>query len=146
MTYLIHSVERYDLKRKRILEGERKYYINDLAFSNYLKSSFDNGINCKLENYIYQTLSQAGYRIYVGNIYQREIDFVAEKNKQTIYIQVTYLLHSKEVIQREYGNLEKIKDHWPKWVVSLDDFKLPPKGGIEHIHAWQIVDKLEKLS
>lgn len=143
MTYLIHGVSRYDLRGKRILEGERKYYINDLAFSNYFQSAFDNGVNRKLENHVYLALLQAGYKIHVGNIYNLEIDFVAEKNKQIIYIQVTYLLLSEEVIAREYGNLEKISDHWPKWVVSLDDLKFPPKNGIQHIHAWELQEYLK---
>lgn len=142
MTYLIHGIPRYDIKRKRILEGERKYYLNDLGFYNYLMSSFDNGINKKLENYVYQVLLQAGYKVYVGTLYQLEIDFVAEKNQRIIYLQVTYLLHSQEVIAREYGNLEKINDNWPKMVVSLDEVAFPPKNGIEHIPAWQLIDNL----
>ena len=143
MTYLIHGVSRYDVRGKRILEGERKYYLNDLAFHNYFTNAFDDGINRKLENYVYQTLIQAGYQVYVGNLYQKEIDFVAEKQQAIIYIQVTYLLHSKTVIQREYGNLEKINDNWPKWVVSLDEVPFPSKQGIEHIPAWRLAEKLQ---
>jgi predicted AAA+ superfamily ATPase len=90
-------------------------------------------------------LSQAGYEVYVGNLYHLEIDFIAEKNKQRIYIQVTYLLYGSEVIQREYGNLEKIKDSWSKWVVSLDDVVFPPKNGIQHVPAWKIMDYLPSI-
>lgn len=136
-TFLIHSVPRYDLKGKKILEGERKYYLNDLGFSNYLQSSFDNAITRRLENFVYLALLQAGYQIHVGNIYQLEIDFVAKKESKIIYVQVCYLLHDESVIAREYGNLEKIKDNWPKFVVSMDDFNLPSKNGITHIQAWQ---------
>lgn len=138
LTFLIHGAHRYDVKGKRILEGERKYYLNDLGFSNYLQSTFDNNITRRLENYVYNTLLQAGYRVHVGQLYQLEIDFVAEKDQQVIYIQVTYLLHSEEVVEREYGNLEKIKDHWPKWVVSLDEISFPTKNGIRHIPAWEL--------
>jgi predicted AAA+ superfamily ATPase len=145
LTFLVHSVSRYDLKGKKILEGERKYYLNDLGFSNYLHSSFDNGINRKLENYIYQGLLQAGCKIYVGNILNLEIDFVAELNHKKFYIQVTYLLHSEEVINREYGNLEKIRDNWPKLVISLDDVSFPDKDGIQHISAWDFSTFLKKL-
>ena len=113
-------------------------YPNDLGFSNYLQNTFDNNITRRLENYVYTTLLQKGYRVYVGAIYPLEIDFVAEKNQEIIYIQVTYLLHSDEVIQREYGNLEKIQDNWPKWVVSLDDVALPAKEGIRHVQAWEL--------
>lgn len=142
MTYFVHAVSRYDLKGKKILEGERKYYMNDLAYQNYILSKFDNGINKKLENFVYLVLRQAGYKVYVGNFYQYEIDFVAEKNGETLYIQVTYLLHSKEVIEREYGNLDRIKDNWPKWVVSLDDVSFSSNAGIEHVPAWKLVERI----
>jgi len=142
MTFIIHGVSRYDVKGKRILEGERKYYLNDLAFLNYLHSKFDDGINRKLENFVYLALVQSGYRVYVGNIYQLEIDFVAEKDNEVLYIQVTYLLHSQEIIDREYGNLEKIQDSWPKWVVTLDEVSFPSKAGILHVSAWNLLEKL----
>ncbi len=138
LTFLIHSARRYDVRGKKILERERKYYLNDLGFSNYLQNSFENNVTRRLENFVYMTLLQAGYQVYVGNIYQLEIDFIAEKEQEIIYIQVTYLLHSEEVIAREYGNLEKINDHWPKWVVSLDDVAFPVRNGIRHVHAWQL--------
>lgn len=138
LTFLIHAVRRYDLKGKKILDGERKYYLNDIGFSNYLQSTFDNNVTRRLENFVYTTLLQAGYQVTIGNIYQLEIDFIAEKEGQIIYIQVTYLLLSSEVVAREYGNLEKIKDSWPKWVVSLDDMNFPIKNGIRHVHAWEL--------
>lgn len=143
LTFVIHCARRYDLKGKKILEGERKYYLNDLGLSNYLQSSFDNNITRRLENYVYIALLQAGYQVHVGRIYQREVDFIAEKDQQLIYIQVTYLLHTEEVTQREYGSLEKIPDNWPKWVVSLDDVSLPTKNGIRHIQAWTIDKHLD---
>lgn len=137
LTYLIHPVSRYDIKGKKILEGERKYYLNDLGFFNYLQSSFDDGITRKLENYIYKELLQAGCKVNIGNIYNLEVDFVAEFNQKIFYIQVTYLLHSNEVIEREYGNLEKIKDNWPKIVISIDEVSFPVKNGIHHVPAWK---------
>lgn len=140
LTFLIHSARRYDLKGKKILEGERKYYLNDLGFSNYLQNTFDNNITRRLENFVYLALLQAGYQVFIGNIYQLEIDFIAEKNQEKIYIQVTYLLSSDEIIAREYGNLEKIHDHWPKWVVSMDDMQLPAKNGIRHVQAWRFLE------
>jgi predicted AAA+ superfamily ATPase len=143
-TFLIHEASRWDVKGKKILEGERKYYLNDLGFSNYLKSAFDNGITRKLENYVYQALSQAGFNVYVGAIYNLEIDFVAERQNCTYYIQVTYLLHSQEVIDREYGSLEKIKDNWPKLVVSLDEVMFLDKNGIKHMPAWEFANYLDK--
>ena len=145
-TFLIHSVSRYDMKGKKILEGERKYFMNDLGFSNYLQSSFDNGINRKLENFVFQVLAQMGCKIHVGNLYHTEINFVAEINKRILYIQVAYLLHSQAVVDREYGNLEKINDNWPKIVVTLDDVKFPDRAGIQHIPAWKLSEYLEEFS
>ena len=139
LTFLIRSVRRYDLKGKKILEGERKYYLNDLGFSNYLQNTFDNNVTRRLENFVYLQLLQAGYQVYVGNLYQLEIDFIAEKEKQIIYI-----LHSDEVIAREYGNLEKIQDNWPKWVVSLDEVAFPVKNGIKQVPAWQLPAMLNR--
>ena len=78
----------------------------------------------------------------VGTLYHLEIDFIAEKDQKTCYIQVAYLLQNDEVIAREYGNLEKIKDHWPKWVVSMDELRLPAKTGIKHIQAWTLYQYL----
>ncbi len=143
-TFIIHSIPRYDIRAKKILEGERKYYLNDLGFVNYLQNNFDSGINRKLENYVFQTLLQNGFVLYTGNIHKLEIDFVAEKNQTTLYIQVAYLLHDNDVIAREYGNLEKINNHHPRWVVSLDDVSLAPRNGIQHVPAWQLHEKLLK--
>lgn len=143
--FLIRAARRFDLKGKKILEGERKYYINDLGFNNYMRNTFDNNVTRRLENFVYLALRQAGFKVYVGNIFQLEIDFVAEKEHKTIYIQVTYLLHDEKVIEREYGNLARIKDNWPKWVVSLDDIKHPPKEGIEHIQAWELARMLDRV-
>jgi predicted AAA+ superfamily ATPase len=77
-----------------------------------------------------------GFKIYVGNLNNLEIDFVAEKSQQKIYIQVAYLLHNNQTIQREFGNLQKINDNYPKIVVSLDDIKFSDNEGIIHIQAW----------
>ncbi|MSR89043.1 MAG: ATP-binding protein [Candidatus Margulisbacteria bacterium] len=140
--YLIKSIQRYDLKGKKILEGEKKYYLNDLAFQNYFTSSFDIRNSKLLENFVLNHLLIKGYKVYIGKLNDIEIDFVAEKNKKKFYLQVAYILDTEKVIQREYGNLEKIHDHWPKYVVSLDDLTLPPKNGIHHIQAWNISEHL----
>jgi len=138
LTFLVHQAKRYDIKGKKILEGQCKYYLNDLGFSNFLQSSFDNNITRRLENFVYTALIAAGYHVTVGTLYHLEIDFIAEKDQKTCYIQVAYLLQDNAVIAREYGNLEKIKDHWPKWVVSMDELQLPAKTGIKHIQAWAL--------
>jgi len=135
-SYFIHESERYDIKGKKILTGVRKYYLNDLGFKYYLTSSFEFGIGKFLENIIYIELLRRGYKVYTGKIAGKEIDFIAEKNSEKIYIQVAYILPDDHVINREFGNLESIPDNYEKYVVSLDDIQMGNKSGIKHINAW----------
>ena len=138
-SYFIHAINRYDLKGKNILAGEKKYYLNDLSFKYYLSSSFDFAISRYLENIIYLHLRRQGYNVYVGKINNKEIDFIAEKDSRKKYIQVAYLLNSETIIDREFNNLMLIKDNFEKVVVSLDDICFGNKDGIEHINAWDFV-------
>lgn len=142
--FLIQGIDRYDIKGKKILEGEKKYFLNDLGFKKYLTSSFDPALGKLLENYVFKCLDRLDYNIHIGNINGREIDFIAEKPNKKIYIQVAYLITDEEVVKREYGNLEQIHDSWEKIVVTMDDIKLNPKEGIKHIRAIDFEDFLEK--
>jgi hypothetical protein len=137
--YFIHEAERYDIKGKKILYGEKKYYLNDLGFKYFLSSSFDFGVGKYLENAVYLDLRRKGYRVYTGNIGGKEVDFVAEEGKTKKYIQVCYLLADESVIQREFGNLDQIDDHYEKRVISLDDLNLGNRQGIRHINAWEFI-------
>ena len=137
-TFLVHKVEKYQIKGKETIAGNCKYYINDLGFNNYLYQGFGYGIGYKLENLIYLDLLRAGYQIYVGSIKNKEVDFVAIKGERVIYLQSTYLLIDKETIEREYASLEAIEDNYEKIVVSLDDLPLPSKEGIKHVQAWNL--------
>ena len=134
--YFIHDSVRYDLKGKKILKGEKKYYLNDLAFKYYLSSSFDFSIGRYLENVIYMELKRQQYKVYTGKINGKEIDFIAEANGDKKYIQVTYLLSDETVINREFGNLELIKDNYEKLVISLDDINMGNREGVKHVNAW----------
>ena len=136
--YFLHESARYDLKGKRILKGERKYYLNDLSFKNYLTSSFDRGIGKLLENAVFLHYKRHGYEIYTGVSNNKEIDFVAERNGDKKYIQVAYTLADETVIEREFGNLKKINDNYEKMVITLDDITIGNIDGIKHIQAWQL--------
>lgn len=133
-TYILHSCSRYDLKGKKILEWEKKYYLNDLAFNNFFSSSYDVGWGRKLENIIYNHLRLHGYTVYVGYIGDNEIDFVAEKGSKKIYIQVAYLISDEKVFEREFWNLRKIQDNYPKLVLSLDEVLVKDYEGIIHMN------------
>ncbi|MCK5278558.1 MAG: ATP-binding protein [Cyclobacteriaceae bacterium] len=137
-TFLVHEAERFNIKGKEILASSRKYYINDLAFKNYLYSGFEYGFGYMLENIVYLQLINSNYQVYVGYLRNKEIDFIATRNDRTIYIQVAYMLIEKSTIEREYLALERIPDNYEKFVVSLDDIELPEKAGIKHILAWNI--------
>ena len=136
--FFIHESFRYDLKGKRILAGERKYYLNDLSFKYYLNSSFDRGISRYLENAVYLHYKRNGYMIFTGKLKDKEIDFVVEKGDDKKYVQVAYLLADENVIKREFGNLLSIKDNYEKLVVSLDDINLGTIEGIKHVNAWEM--------
>lgn len=137
--YLIHEADRYDVKGKRILSGEKKYYLNDLGFKYYLSSSFDFGVGKYLENAVYLDLKRKGYTVYTGKLRDKEIDFIADKDDIKKYIQVCYLLADESVVEREFGNLEQIADHYEKMVISLDDINLGNRRGIKHINAWEFI-------
>jgi predicted AAA+ superfamily ATPase len=137
--YLIHEADRFDVKGKRILTGEKKYYLNDPGFKYYLSSSFEFGVGKYLENAVFLDLKRKGYTVYTGKIRDKEIDFIAEKDDMKKYIQVCYLLADESVVEREFGNLEQITDHYEKMVISLDDVKLGNRKGIRHINAWEFI-------
>mgnify|MGYP006294015217 FL=1 len=141
-TFLVHQVDRFNIKGKDIVSGNCKYYINDLAFKNYLYPGFEYGLGSKLENLIYLQLLNSGYTIYTGVMRDKEIDFVASKNNRDIYLQVAYLLIDKKTIEREFGELERIPDNYEKFVISLDDLSLQNYKGIKHVLAWQLNDIL----
>ncbi len=142
-TYLIHRVERYNIRGKETIAGVCKYYANDLSFGNYLYKGFPHGVGYNLENLQYLDLLRAGYDVYVGSIKDKEVDFVAQRGERLIYVQSTYLLAEEETIEREYAPLESISDNYEKYVVSMDDLHFPSRGGIEHLRVWEFYEKIK---
>lgn len=130
---IVNSVQRYDLKGKKLLASTEKYYAVDLGLRNAIKTSNEPDFNKLYENIIYLELLSRGYDVKVGKTDDYEIDFIAYKGKERIYIQVCYLLATPETINREFGNLEKINDNYPKYVISGDipDFS---RNGIRHFN------------
>lgn len=137
-TFIFHQAERYNIRGKQVLGGSCKYYLNDLAFKNILFGIMPTDMGYNLENFVYIKLRCLGYDIQVGVLNDFEIDFIAQKADKTIYMQVTYLLSHEKVIEREFGNLLKIKDNHQKYVVSLDEVKFSSFEGIIHIHPWEL--------
>ena len=119
--YIVDKVPRYNLHGKHLFDTNEKYYFADTGLRNLL-SGFNllNDIERLLENAVYHKLIQSGYRVMVGQLQKAEIDFVAERNGERLYVQVCYQLSSQETIDREFGNLLKINDQYPKIVVNMD--------------------------
>ncbi|HAF28344.1 MAG TPA: AAA family ATPase [Bacteroidales bacterium] len=140
--FIIHESPRLAFKTKELLSGERKYYINDLGFRNYLYPDLINDIGAILENVVYLHLKMAGYDTKTGYDSNYEVDFVATKHSEKKYIQVAYLLPNKNTSQREFGALEKIKDNLPKYVVTMDDIVQNSETGIYHEQVWDFIFNL----
>lgn len=128
---VVYSAQRYDIKGKKLLTTNEKYYTVDLGLRNCVKASGEIDYNKLYENIVYLELLYRGYDVKVGKTDDYEIDFVAYKGSDTLYVQVCYLLASAETVEREFGNLERIKDNYPKYVISgdLPDFS---RNGIKH--------------
>ncbi len=141
-SFLIYKSERYNIKGKETLAGNCKYYLNDLSFKNYLYPGFIHGVGYLLENAVYLELLRYGYKVYTGNIKDKEVDFVAIKGEKKIYLQCAYLLTDEQTVEREYSALQNIPDNYSKYVVSLDPLTLPSNNGIQHIQAWKLSEIL----
>ena len=127
-TYMIDRVKRYDIKGKSVFEQQDKYYFEDLGLRNYLcrdKRVLD--IEKVLEGAVYLKLKRSGYEVYVGQLNGKEIDFVARRGDNVLYVQVALQVTGEETYEREFGNLKLIKDNYPKYVVTLD-----PNVGLIH--------------
>lgn len=131
--YLFYQVKRQDLQGKQILATNEKYYIADHGIREAIYGGNMRDINLILENIVYMELLRRGYNVTVGKVKNKEIDFVCEKRNEKIYIQVTYLLASEDTIKREFSIYDEIKDNFPKYVVSLDEFDMS-RNGIKHIN------------
>ncbi|VDN47993.1 ATPase [Petrocella atlantisensis] len=117
--FLVHGIPRYNIKGKEILKTNEKYFMNDLGFrSIYFNNEQD--IGQALENIVYLELRRRGYTIYIGKLEDQEVDFIAEKGSNKIYIQVAYLLAEASTIEREFSVLEAIADNHEKLVLSMD--------------------------
>jgi len=136
---LVHECPRYDIRGKELLAGNRKYYLNDLAYRQYLSSGFESALPQRMENLVYLHFRSQGCAVYVGACRNLEVDFVVENEGRRSYCQVCYLLTGEKVIEREFRSLERIADNHPKSVVSLDEVALGERNGIEHRLLWNIL-------
>ena len=129
--FLFYQVKREDLQGKQVLSSNEKYYIVDHGIREAVFGGNLRDINLILENIVYLELLRRGYQVTVGKAGTQEIDFVCHRQDQILYIQVSYLLASEETIRREFEVYEKIRDNFPKYVLSLDEFDFS-RNGIKH--------------
>lgn len=129
--YLFYQVKREDLPGKQILSSNEKYYIADHGIREAVLGGNTQSIQLILENIVYMELLRRGYSVTIGRVGDKEIDFVCTRQADKIYIQVTYLLASDETISREFGVYDNIRDNYPKYVISLDEFDMS-RNGIKH--------------
>lgn len=136
-TYMIDRVQRYDIRGKRLFEQQEKYYFEDLGIRNYLcRDKRQPDMEKVLENAVYLKLTNEGYTVYVGQLDGKEIDFVARRGDDTAYYQVSMQISSSDTYEREFGNLKRIKDNYPKYVITLDPMAtLVSDDGIQVINA-----------
>ena len=130
--FLIHRVERYDLIGKRVFEIGEKYYFENMGIRNIVIGYRITDKAKILENLVYNHLLYKGYDIKVGYYGDKEIDFIGEKNGEKLYIQVALKIDSDKTAEREFGNLLKIQDNYPKIVVTKDTFSGNSYEGIRH--------------
>jgi predicted AAA+ superfamily ATPase len=131
-SYIITRIPRYDIRGKEMLKTNEKYFVGDHSLIYALLGYHDHSISGVLENIVMQELKRRSYTVYTGKLGNREIDFIAQRRSEKIYIQVTYKLDSETVVQREFAPLLDIRDSWPKYVLSLDEFWQDTVEGIKY--------------
>lgn len=129
--FLLYKINREEVSTKKLLSVNEKYYISDQGLLNAVYDQKFKNIDQILENIVCLELLRRSYKVTVGKVGTKEIDFIAEKDGERIYIQVAYLLASQEVIDREFGVYKYVKDNFPKYVLSLDEFNMS-RNGIKH--------------
>ncbi|MFH0921468.1 MAG: ATP-binding protein [Fibrobacterota bacterium] len=133
-SYLVHKLRRYDLKGRRHLEYAEKFYMGDAGIRHGLVGYADRDIAGILENVVALELLRRGYKLSVGSLSGLEVDFVAQKQGETLYVQVCSRLADGKTVDREFGNLERINDNYPKRVLSLEKHFQKDRKGITHTH------------
>lgn len=133
--YILHRCSRYDLRGKEILKIQEKFYIADTALRySVLGYNFDS-VAASLENVVYLELCRRGYNVNIGKTDDGEIDFVASRQNEKLYIQVTQEINTEKTEKREYERLLKVADNYPKYVLTTDSFAGGNYKGIKTMHV-----------
>lgn len=133
--YLLHRCSRYDLQGKEILKTQEKFYLADTALRYAVLGYHDNTVAASLENVVYLELCRRGYTVHIGKNGDGEVDFVATRQNEKIYVQVTQKIESEKTERREYDRLLEIRDNYPKYVLRTDTFAGGNYEGIKTMHV-----------
>ena len=137
-SFILYKADRYDIKGKQLLKSLEKYYVVDIGLRHLLLGDRNKDIGHVLENIVYLELIRRGYSVHIGKVDDREIDFVAAVGDERVYYQVAASVLDPATFEREFDPLVKIKDHYPKFVLTMDD--LPT--GVDGIKQLNIIDFL----
>jgi predicted AAA+ superfamily ATPase len=132
--FILFRAPRYDIKGKEILKTQEKFYLSDISLLYATMGKRDRLIGGILENIVFLELKRRGYQVFIGKLDTKEIDFIAEKRGEKIYIQVAYKLDSEQTVEREFSVLQQINDNFPKYIVTMDEFWKENIDGIKHLH------------
>ena len=133
--YILHRCSRYDLQGKEILKTQEKFYLADPAFKYSVLGYSPTSVAAMLENLVYLELMRRGYGVYVGKLNNAEVDFVAQKQNERLYIRVTKEITEQTTEIREYERLLGIRDNYPKYVLCTDEFAAGNYEGIKTMHV-----------
>jgi len=139
--FILYRVPRYDIKGKEILKTQEKFYVSDVSIIYALMGFRDRMISGILENIVFLELKRRNYNVYVGKLDNTEIDFVAEKRNEKIYVQVAYKLENQETVNREFSNLLAVDDQYPKYVVTMDEFWKDNIDGVKHLYITEFLSR-----
>ena len=134
-SYVVYQASRYNIKGKQYLKTLEKYYVVDIGMRYMLLGSRSTDVGHILENVVYLELRRRGYEIYVGKVDELEVDFVVMDGKRTIYYQVAATVRDENTLKRELAPLQKIADHYPKFILTLDEDPEADYEGIRRVNA-----------
>lgn len=132
--YILYRCSRYDLQEKEILKTQEKFYLADTSLRYSVLGYGPDSVASSLENVVYLELCRRGYKVYIGKTTDGEVDFVASRQGEKLYVQVTQEIHSEKTEKREYERLLEIKDNYPKYVLRTDEFASGNYEGIKTMH------------
>lgn len=132
--YLLHRCSRYDLQGRELLKTQEKFYLADVSLKYSVLGYTPDSVAASLENIVYLELCRRGYSVNIGKTSNGEIDFIAEKQNDKIYVQVTQTINSEKTEKREYERLLEIPDNYPKYVLTADNFAGGNYKGIKTMH------------